>query len=184
MFNNLKTFIIGGILLAVVGFVIVFALMMVSYHNKEVDLKTQYSAEVTNSKIVFDKTWKTIAKLAQVSDSYKESFEKIYVGIAVANNPDGQAQMMKWTQQSNPQFDISLMTKLMNAIEATSSEFAESQKKLADVNREHEALINKFPGNIFLWNAKSFEDFTVTSTRTTNAFTTKVDDDVDLYHKK
>jgi hypothetical protein len=67
---------------------------------------------------------------------------------------------------------------VQNAIEGQRTNFANDQKQMLDIKREHDTLRTTFPGSIFLGNVKELEIKLVTSTRTENAFSTGKDDEV------
>lgn len=178
---------IGG--LAVVGLVVTLFLigvvMFISYSNKEVDLRTSFNAQQKANETVFDKVWKVIEQKSGVSSQYADKFKEIYVEVMDARYKDGGGQLMKWIQESNPQFDASLFKDLSLAIESNRAEFQRVQSKLIDIKREHDNLRMKFPSSIFLAikGTKELQMKIVTSSKTDKAFETGKEDDVELFKK-
>ena len=152
----------------------------ISYHNQEARLRNAISAQVKSNSADYDNMWKTIAQLTQVSNSYKESFKEIYVGIMDGRYGKGDGTLMKWITESNPTFDIRLYDKVANAIEGKRAEFTESQKRLIDLGREHDNMLGTFPGSLFLFYRDKIDIKIVTSTRTENAFSTGIDDNINI----
>jgi hypothetical protein len=56
-------------------------------------------------------------------------------------------------------------------------------KKLRDLVRERESLIEKFPGSLFISNKEKIEITLVSSGHTKKVFQTGEDDDLDLFKK-
>lgn len=167
-------------------FAIVFIGMFVSYSNREVLLRTQFSAQQKANEVVFDKVWKIIQQKAGVSSEYADKFKEIYVQIMDARYDKGDGTLMKWIQEQNPQFDASLYKDLSLAIESNRSEFMRVQERLIDIKREHDNLRMLFPSSVFLTikGVKELEMKLVTSSKTDKAFATGKDDDVELFEKE
>ena len=162
--------------------------MWISYNNQEVQLRNQITAQIKVNNAVYDQVWKVISQQAQVTDSYKESFRDIYVNIMQGRYSQGSkdGSLMKWIQESNPQFDSRLYEKLMTSIEAQRISFTNNQKMLIDLKLQHDNLLDVFPGNVFLvWlgGKQKIDIPIVTSTRTEQVFETRKDDDVELFKK-
>lgn len=161
--------------------VIVGANMYVGYSNQEISLRQQIDAQQKSNQVVFDNTWKIIQQVAQVADKYKDAFSKIYVDVMNARYPKGEGSLMKWIQESNPNFDTSLYNKVANAIEAQRTNFTNEQKKLIDLKREHDTLCKQFPGSLFLASRPAINIDIITSTKTEQAFKTGKEDDVKVF---
>jgi hypothetical protein len=156
----------------------------ISYNNSEVDIRTAIKASQDANKVVYDRVWKTIQQQTQVSSEYASQFQSIYKEIMDSRNQNSSATLARFIKESNPQFDSSLMKKLMTSIESNRMDFEREQKRLIDLSREHEKLIKTFPGTIFLRNTKTIDINLVTSSKTEANFKTGVDDDIDMYKKK
>jgi hypothetical protein len=174
-------------LIAVAAFVMFGLLGVIQYvglSNQEVQLASQFKAQQTKNTAVFDNTWKIISEVAEVSDQYKDAFKEIYPALMqgrYGNQKDG--SLMKWVTESNPNFDTSLYSKLVNAIEEQRTLFTAEQEKLIDIKREHDVLVQTFPGSIFLSGRQLPDMVIVTSTKTAEAFKSGKDDDTQLFHK-
>jgi len=175
----------GDIVLGVVLFVTVFlgGCPLITYGNREADLRTQVEASQQANQVVYDRVWKTLQQQAGVTDRYQESFRAIYKDIMDARNPDGQAKLLKFVQESNPNFDSNLFKTLMTSIEANRRDFEREQKTLIDIHREHTVMFRQFPSSVYLsvLGRKQISIQLVTSTRTDEAFKSGKDDDVDLF---
>ncbi len=180
-----KGMIVGGIAVGLlVIFLIVYFSMKWSYQNDNVRLKNKITAQQESNKANFDKMFKVIQQIAQVADQYKESFKEIYPQLIegrYSNQKDG--ALMKWVTESNPTFDVSLYTKLANAIEANREEFFIEQQKLIDYNREQHNLINTVPGSWFLESNDTIAITIVTSATTKETFKTGEENDINLFKK-
>jgi len=162
-------------------FLIFTGMSYISYSNQEIELRSQMEAQQKVLGVSFDKTWKIISQQAQVTDKYKDSFKDVFVGVMRARYNSG-GQLMKWVQESNPNFDSSLFTNLQNSIESQRETFNEAQKRAIDIQREHNNLLRKFPGSLFLSGRKEFDLKLVTSSRTEEAFKTG-ENDVNVFGK-
>lgn len=179
-----KTLIFAAIAIVVLGIVGTVSAIGVglSWYTTENNQRLLVNAQQKKNEVVFDNTWKTIAQIAQVSDDYKNSFKEIYVGIMDGRYGKGDGTLMKWVQESNPNFDISLFTKLTNVIEGSNAEFTENQKVLIDLAREHERIITTPPASIFysILGKEKIDIKLVTSTKTENAFKTGKNDNINI----
>lgn len=178
-----KGMIIGGVAAGLlVVFAIIYFSMKWSYENKNVRLKNQIVAQQESNKANFDKMFKVIQQIADVADEYKEAFKEIYPQLIEGrynNSKDG--ALMKWVTESNPNFDISLYSKLANAIEANRQEFFIEQQKLIDYNREQHNLINTVPGSWFLESNDTIAIKIITSAVTKETFATGEENEIDIF---
>lgn len=159
-----------------------FGLYGVSVVNNEISLRKQVEAQQKANEAVFDTVWKTISQQANVKDDYKEDFRKVWEDILKAQN-SGDSSFKVFINRVNPNFDSEIYKKLMNTIEAQRKDFLNNQKKLLDINREHEFTINKFPNKFILQmfgNAQPIEVKIVTSEKTEEAFKTQKEDNIKL----
>lgn len=158
------------------------AITGVSYSNKDVELRNLISAKQKDNENVFDSMWKIISQQAQVSNQYKESFKEIYPELIAGRYSSG-GQMMKWIQESNPNFDTSLYKQLMTSIEAQRMRFASNQTTLLDYKREHDNLVAKIPSKWFVSHTP-IEIKIITSEKTEETFSTGKEEDINLFEKK
>jgi hypothetical protein len=95
--------------------------------------------------------------------------------------------IMRWVQESNPNFDMKASSKLYEnvqiAVEANREEYFVEQKKLIDMRRSHSTFIKQFPARLFL-NVEEIEITVVTSTITEKVYQDGKDDDIELFPSK
>ena len=175
----------GLVVLGLLLFIAIFlgGCPLITYGNREADLRTSVEASQKANQVVYDRVWKTIQQQAGVTDKYQESFRAIYKDIMDARNPEGQAKLVKFVKEANPNFDSGLFRQLMTSIEANRRDFEREQKTLIDIHAEHTRMFRKFPSSLYLGilGRKEMTIQLVTSTRTDNAFQTGKDDDTDLF---
>ena len=159
-----------------------FAGMYFSYNNKEIALRAKAEAQVGKIEGVHDKMWKVIQQKAQVTTEYKDAFAEIYPDIISGRySGEGDGSLMKWVTESNPNFDTSLYTDLMQSIEILRSEFQRNQETMLDIVREHNVLINIFPNRLFITNKTPINYTVISSTKSKVVMETGIDDDVKLF---
>jgi hypothetical protein len=190
-FWNSKTIsvIVGGIV--VLFFVGIFISMKISYNNREIDIRKQIEAEKDIYQQNFDKQYKVIAQLVQVAERNaevnKEAFKEIYPELIEGRYSQGDGTLMKWIQESNPAWDMKAITetygKVSAAIESQREDLYNQAKKLRDLVREREALIEKFPGSYFVSNKEKIDVVLITSGKTKEVFKTGEENDIELFNK-
>jgi hypothetical protein len=159
-----------------------FAGMYFSYNNKEIALRAKAEAQVGKIEGVHDKMWKVIQQKAQVTTEYKDAFAEIYPDIISGRySSEGDGSLMKWVTESNPNFDTSLYTDLMQSIEILRSEFQRNQETMLDIVREHNVLISIFPNRLFITNKIPINYTVISSTKSKVVMETGIDDDVKLF---
>jgi len=175
-----KALIIG--ILSVVTLIIIIGGTWSSASNKEVRLRSEITAQKQVCEAYYDKMWKIISQKAQIADQYKTAFKEIYPELIAGRygNEKG-GTLMKWIQESNPSFDVSLYKDLMLSIEAERSGFFMEQKKLVDIGNEHRILLNSFPSELFVGSRPVIDITIISSTKTKEVFSTGKEDDVDLF---
>ena len=156
--------------------------MYFSYNNQEVALRKQAEAQRGKVEGTFDAMWKIISQQAQVSDQYKEAFKEIYPDLISGRYKDNNT-LMKWVQESNPNFDTRLYNTLMQTIEVQREQLKKSQERMLDLIREHETLCETYPSKWFITNTTPIEYTIISSTKTKYTMETGVDDDVELFKK-
>lgn len=154
--------------------------MYFSYNNQEVALRQQAEAQRGKIESNFDAMWKIISQKAQVTEQYKDAFKEIYPEL-ISGRYANDNTLMKWVQESNPNFDTSLYKDLMQSIEVNRIQFDKTQQRMLDLIREHETLCNTFPGTWFIKNKAPIEYTIVSSTKTKMTMETGIDDDIDLF---
>ena len=162
----------------------IFLLSLIMYFNitnKEIRLRNQISAQEQNIESYYDKMFKILKQKAGVTDEYKNSFKDIYVEIMEGRYSQGDGSLMKWIQESNPNFDASLYKDLMASIEIEREGFHNEQKKIIDQIREHNNMIETFPSRIFLSNIEHIKYEVISSTLSKNVMETRIEDDIALF---
>lgn len=170
-----------AIILIIVGFFSVLLIgMYFSYNNKEIALRKESNAQKGKIESVHDTMWKIIKQKAQVSEKYKDAFEKIYPDLIRGRYTNDQSSMMKWIQEQNPNFDTSLYRDLSQAIEIQRTIFSNAQQRMLDILRERETLIESMPAKFFISNKTRIDYEVISSTNTKNIMETRIDDDITL----
>lgn len=168
------------IIVAAVAILLVLLIMFFTYNNKEIYLRKEADAQRKKIESTHDKMWKVIKQKAEVSDKYRETFERVYPEIIAGRYSDG-SSAMKWIQEANPNFDTSLYNDLMQAIEIQRTHLHNAQTRMLDVIRERASLIESYPSRWFITNKSEIEYEMISSTKTHNVVETRVDDDVDVF---
>jgi hypothetical protein len=181
----MKTGIVLGILAVIFGFILTMgAMFYFGVSNSEITLRNEIKAQQTNVKVVFDTTWKIIQQQAEVADQYKEGFAKIYSDLMTGRYGDPKKErkvLLSFITESNPNFDVKLYEKVSVSIEAQRINFANEQKKLIDLKREHDTLRQVFPSSLVVGSRPEIQLEIVTSTKTDNAFKTGKEDNTKLF---
>ena len=128
--------------------------------------------------------WKVIKQKANVTEQYREMFEKVYPDIIAGRYSGEGAMAMKWIQEANPEIDASLYKDVMQAIEIQREHLHTAQTRMLDVIREREALIESYPSRWFISNKSKIEYEVISSTRSKTVMETGLDDDVEIFAKR
>ena len=169
------------IIVAAVAILLILLIMFFTYNNKEIYLRKEADAQRKKIESTHDKMWKVIKQKAEVSDKYRETFERVYPEIIAGRYSDG-SSAMKWIQEANPNFDTSLYNDLMQAIEIQRTHLHNAQTRMLDVIRERASLIESYPSRWFITNKSEIEYEVISSSKTHNVVETRVDDDVDVFN--
>jgi hypothetical protein len=168
---------VGSILL------LVFLLTVVGTSNKEINLRQQVIAQQKANTVVFDNTWKILKQEAQVTDQYRDAFEKIYPALISGRYSKGDGSLMKWITESNPQFDTRLYQKLMVSIEGQRNIFTRNQERLIDLQREHSMYLKTWPNSWIVGSRGEIAITLITSGKTKETFKTGEENDTNLFGK-
>ena len=180
--NLLKFIIVVGIAFASFG--LITGLIYWSTNNSEISLRNKIEAQQKVCETYYDKLWKVLQQKAQVTDQYKNAFKEIYPQLIAGRYAnDGGGALMKWVQESNPTFDVSLYKDLSASIEAERAGFFMEQKKLIDLDREHKVLRQKFPASMFIGSRPDVKFTIITSDITVTVYKTGKENDIDLFKK-
>ena len=173
-----------SVIALIVSVVVIGFGMYVNYNNREVNLRNLAEAQRGNIENVYDKTWKILQQKAQVTDEYKEAFREIYPQLIEGRYSQGDGSLMKWIQESNPNFDTSLYKDLMNSIEVERTYFASEQKKMLDIIRQHNTLRQSIPSGWFVGSRPQIEYTVISSSKAKNVMEVGEDNDIDLFNRK
>lgn len=143
----------------------------------------------------FDNMFKKIAQIAQIPDhalqGAKESFKEIYTPLIEGRYKDSRNDgLMRWIQESNPQFDTkeyySLYGQLANTVEASRDALTAKGNEWITAVQDYNSYIRKAPNSWFLSTATfpREEAKIITSSKTEEAVKTDKDDDINLFDKK
>lgn len=155
----------------------------ISANNQEKEYRNLAEAQMQKIETQYDNMWKVIQQKAQVTDQYKESFKEIFVGIIDGRYNKDNNVVMKWIQESNPNFDVSMYKDLMATIDIKRTEFMNVQNRMIDIVREHKNLCMKAPKSWFISNTTPIEFEPISSTQSKQVMSTKVDDNIDIFKK-
>ena len=172
-------FLAVAVLLAVSVFTVIG--MYFKYDNKEIALRAEADKQISVVELTHDKMFKILQQKAGVTKEYRAGFDSIYTHIISGRYSQGDGSLMKWIQESNPEFDSSLYKDLMESIEIERSEFLRAQTRILDIQREHETLCRQAPGRWFISDKSPIEYTPISSTISKEVMETKVDDNVDLF---
>lgn len=180
-----------GKIFAIVGLFVGLLFMgacstVVSFHNNEVSLRNTFTNKIEANKTDFDNMWKTISQVAQVPAAHKDAFKEVMTSYADARAAGkGEGSFISIMNEAVPDFTGSaeLFGKIQTVVEAKREGWTTRQKELVDLKLQHDNLITRFPGVIFasVMGRDGLELVIVTSGRTTEAFDSGVDENVDLF---
>lgn len=178
---------ITGIVVAIIGATIAlwYVFCGISVRNAEASLRAQFEAVQKANTVDHDAMWKIIAQTAEVPQQYSKDFKDAYTSILSAGGPSSQSAVKNLfavaAGMKVPQLDSSIYRKVQDVVESERTKFANAQKQLLDVKREHDKLRTTWPGSMFVGSATPLEVKLVTSSRTDKAFETGKDDSVGLF---
>lgn len=163
------------VILSIVVVVVILIAMYFAYNNKEIALRKEAEAQRGNIEVVRDRMFKVLVEQANVSKEYREAFEEIYPKIISGRYSQG-GELMKWIQESNPNFDTSLYQNVQNSIEVQRGSFSQAQTRMLDVIKQRETLIEQLPSCWFIKNKSKIEYTPITSTDTRGVIASGIDD--------
>lgn len=160
--------------------IIIYFALYFTYNNREINLRKEAEAQLQKIESTHDKMWKVIKQKAEVSDKYRETFERVYPEI-ISGRYNNNSATMSWIQEANPNFDSSLYNDLMQAIEVQRTHFHNAQTRMLDVIRERDSLLESYPSRWFVSNKSKIEYEVISSTHTKTIMETHLDDDVKVF---
>ena len=170
---------VGLIILGVV--LLLLVVMYFHYNNREIALRKEAEAQQGKIESVYDTMWKTLKQEAGVTDQYRKTFEEIYPKLIAGRYSQEGGELIKFIQESNPEFDTRLYDKLMQSIEAQRAYFASSQQRMLDIIRERETLLEQMPSCWFISNKSKIEYEVISSTASKDTMVSRREDDVELF---
>jgi len=146
----------------------------------EEKINAQYIANQSN----YDNMWKTFKEMAQVTELQASQMKDVYMGL-ISGRYDDSELLFKMVTEDNPEISTEVYTKLQNQIVAGRKEFDNNQKKIADMVREYNSILIKHPIMTFITGKKKMDanKFVITSERTSEAFNTRKDEEINLLGK-
>jgi len=181
-------YVIGGLIALFV--VLIIGGTWASVHNGAIEKRNKVEAQQKTCEANFDKMFKSIAQVAEVTEKNmeesKKAFKEIYPELMEGrySNERGGA-LMSWVAESNPQFDLnatsSLYKKLANTIEANRDAYFLEQKKLISFKEEYDTYVSKFPNSIFV-NSDDIEITVITSEKTEQVYTEAQENDIKVFN--
>jgi hypothetical protein len=142
-------------ILAIFGVVLFFVLIaitsMISMNNTAVSMEKTIKAQWTENQNNLSKYSNTIAEAAQVPAMYRDDFVKVINASMQGRYGDkGSQAVFQWLKEQNLNFDASVYKKLQQMIEAGRKDFEREQKKLIDLKRQYETMLETFPRGFIL----------------------------------
>lgn len=174
-----KTFLIGAGIFVISA--IMIAIWAIGVSNGEKQLVNKMDAQKEVIGLFYDKMWKILQQKAGVAEAAKNAFKEIYVPLIEGRYSKGDGSLMKWITEQNPSFDMSLYKDVQNSIEAERNGFFIEQKKLTDMNKQHEDMRDLFPSSIICGGRPAYEYTPITSAQTKEVQATGEENDVKLF---
>jgi hypothetical protein len=173
-----------GIMLAVGVFAILgigIAIWAIGVSNNEKQLVNKMDAQKEVIGLFYDKMWKILQQKAGVAAAAKDAFKEIYIPLIEGRYSKGDGSLMKWITEQNPTFDMSLYKDVQNSIESERNGFFVEQKKLTDMNKQHEDMRDLFPKSIICGGRPAYDYKPITSAQTKEVQATGEENDVKLF---
>ena len=155
---------------AVIILVLIFVFgYFISVSNTEVRLRNLVKAQQEVCQANFDKMWKVIKQITNVSDTYLDTFKEIYPKLISGRF---QGRDIRFIVEQNPPLDTSVLQQLANAIEINREQFFNEQRLLVARHNEHKTFIESFPANILLPNVQEIKITVIKSDHTEEVYAT------------
>lgn len=162
-------------LICIAGLLTILIVLYFYYNNREIGLRKESEAQRGKIEAVRDQMFKVLQEKAHVASDYREAFGKIYPYIIAGRYSKDHSDIMKWIQEANPDFDTSLYTDLMNAIEAQRTQFMNTQARMLDIINQRATLIESYPSRWFINSKDAIEYEVISATETKNVMVNGVD---------
>lgn len=146
----MKNLLIAVAILFVVGLVGYVSLSW-SYQNKEIQLRNKIESVIDGNKSNFSKMQNIIFGNAEVAEKYSKDFTNIYPDLIKGRYSKHQGKIMQWVQESNPNYDTTLLQNVQKQITAQRESFHYAQLQLINLGKQHDDLLQEIPyGQWFL----------------------------------
>lgn len=152
----------------------------ISYHNKAIDLESQFNAVQTDNESQFDNMKKKIISSGKVTKAQADIIEKVIIKHAEARGGSGGMTLVNAVHESVPTVPVETFTNLQNIINGSRDKFTACQSRLLDIKREHDALRGKFPSSLIVGGRPELVAQLITSTVAKEAMETGTDDDMSI----
>ena len=179
--DNSTKVILSFILVCVVICVSPFFFYM-GYHNREVRLRNQFVAQQKLNEGIFDTVWKTVQQQSEVATTERETFKETFTEIMESQQGiAGSGTLASFFTQAKVDVSPDLFNKLMTSIESQRMMFLDGQKKLLQVKKDHDDILNQLPSSLFVGGRDSLEAQIVTSAKTDEVFKSGKEEDIQLF---
>lgn len=169
-------FIVGGI----IGLILILLMVAWNQRSHAIKLENGVKAQYTANQSEYDNMWKKFKELTQVTDLQAEQFKSVYTDLISGRYEDSNL-LFKSVQEQNPKLDTSVYTQIQREISAGRNTFNNCQKKVLDKVNEYNNYVQTKPLLMLMGKERLNEsDYIVTSARTSDAFNTKQDDQIQL----
>jgi hypothetical protein len=180
-----KTLIILGIVAIPL---IILIIKCISVSNQEVDIRNMYKAKIDGRSSYYDnKIFKEIKQVGSIALRNDSSFRMV-VNSIMAGRKDSEGLAMKWITESNPAAQFTEVSaayrELSRTVSANRDGFVKMEEQIQEVVRQHDNLLDKFPGNIWLvtiLGRKHLEYKPITSDRMEEINKTSKDNDIGVF---
>lgn len=158
-----------AVLIVVLVVAVVVLGYFISVSNTEIRLRNLVKAQQEVCEANFDKMWKVIKQITNVSDTYLQAFKEIYPQLIAGRY---QGKDIGFIVEQNPPLSTAVLEQLANAIEINREQFFSQQRLLVARHNEHKTFIESFPACILLPNAQEIKITVIKSDHTANVYAT------------
>lgn len=165
----------GFICLFIFLIFLVIVIQYFYYNNKEIALRKESEAQRGKIETVRDRMFQIIREQANVSSEYRSAFNEIYPKIIDGRYQYG-GQLMKWIQEANPNFDVSLYKTVSYSIEIQRTSFTSEQNRMLDIIAQRAILIESLPACWFVKNKMAIDYVPISTSDTKKVLSSGIDD--------
>lgn len=175
----------GAVLVVILLSILAFAIVGVSARNAEVSARNAFNNQQKVNESSFDKVWKVIQQQAGVAEAERNSFRETYSEIMTeTRGVAGTGGLASFFSQAKIEISPELYSKLMTSIEAQRESFHRDQQHLLRLKQQHDDIRTRFPYSMFVGSRPELEVKIVTSSKTAEAFSSGVEDNVSVFGSK